>query len=221
MYALARPGSNCKTQTSPLVRQGASHQETLNYLRVIQIWPCVTDGWHLERPADWLSVVTWLTICSERVLKRWIKRSPVPGTKAGNPRWRCRRWNAHCWKRCVATQGGIGARICIQWVWERRYWVLNWSPAAKQYTLEAVDRRYNSWAVRTFWIVLIRWCNQAGVLRYAKESENLSRGKRSLKKLWQWKPLSEQEELLRAVEICSVYKVTNVLSLIVIKYLSQ
>jgi hypothetical protein len=38
MTALARTRSNCKRQTRPLVREGASHQQTRNCVVVIKIW---------------------------------------------------------------------------------------------------------------------------------------------------------------------------------------
>jgi hypothetical protein len=52
MTALARPSSNCKLHNLLLVREGAPHQQTDNYLTVIQIWSrAPIDAWHQGRPS--------------------------------------------------------------------------------------------------------------------------------------------------------------------------
>jgi hypothetical protein len=54
--ALARASSNCKWQTCPLFRKGASHQQSCNCLTIIKIWYWAPDGCLTPRQTDWLTV---------------------------------------------------------------------------------------------------------------------------------------------------------------------
>jgi hypothetical protein len=51
---LARANTNCKRQVYPLVREGSPHPQTTNCLTGLR-WAS-----HQDRPANWLSIVTWL-----------------------------------------------------------------------------------------------------------------------------------------------------------------
>jgi hypothetical protein len=56
MTALARPSSNCKRETRPLVREGAPHQQALNCVTVIQIWSLTPDGGLTPRQTGRLTI---------------------------------------------------------------------------------------------------------------------------------------------------------------------
>jgi hypothetical protein len=56
MTALARASSNCRRQTRPIVRKGASHQQTHNCLTVTKIWSWAPDGGLTPRQAGRLIV---------------------------------------------------------------------------------------------------------------------------------------------------------------------
>jgi hypothetical protein len=54
--ALARASSTYKTQTRPLVREGAPQKQDRNCLTVINIWSWAPDGaWHQDLLTDWLT----------------------------------------------------------------------------------------------------------------------------------------------------------------------
>jgi hypothetical protein len=62
MTALARPNSNCKKHTRPLVREGAPHQQIRNYLTVIKIWAWAPGGCLTPRQTDRLTVGRNITL---------------------------------------------------------------------------------------------------------------------------------------------------------------
>jgi hypothetical protein len=72
MSALERARSNCKRQTRPLVRQGASHQQTSNYLTVIKIWSWAPDECFIPRQTGRQTVGRNMTLTL-------TKGRPVPG----------------------------------------------------------------------------------------------------------------------------------------------
>jgi hypothetical protein len=56
MTALGRISSSCKQQTRPLIREGAPHQQTRNYLTVIKIWSLAPGGCLTTRQTSRLTV---------------------------------------------------------------------------------------------------------------------------------------------------------------------
>jgi hypothetical protein len=62
MTAVARANSNCKRQTRPLVREGATHQQTRNCLTAIKIWPWAPDGCLKPRQTGRLTVGRNITL---------------------------------------------------------------------------------------------------------------------------------------------------------------
>jgi hypothetical protein len=66
MAAMAMPSKNWKLQIRLLVREGALHQQTHNFLKIIKERRrkigCGSQmgAWHQDRLADWQSVIIWL-----------------------------------------------------------------------------------------------------------------------------------------------------------------
>jgi hypothetical protein len=56
MTAMVRTSSNCKRQTSPIVKEGARHQQTRNRLAVIKISSWVPHGCLIPRQTGRLTV---------------------------------------------------------------------------------------------------------------------------------------------------------------------
>jgi hypothetical protein len=120
--ALAKTNSNCKRQTSPLVRDSAPHQQTRKCLTVIKIWSWVPDGCFIPRQTGRLTVGRNIRLETRESVKIWSE------LVRGLPQFICCElllWEADSWARWqVRDPRGRGTST----IWSR-----NRATASKEY----------------------------------------------------------------------------------------
>jgi hypothetical protein len=90
MTTLARTSTKCKRQTRPLIREGATHQQTRNSLTIIKIWSCAPDECLTPRHTGRLTFgrnITW-TLANDltgHTLRLQNGDQPVKTSTSHNP----------------------------------------------------------------------------------------------------------------------------------------
>jgi hypothetical protein len=107
MTAPSRASSNCKRQTRPLIREGASHQQIRNCLAVIKIWSWAPDGCLTPRQTGRLTVgrniTLTLTVTLTRVAVENVSRNRGLGARQ-SPAGNDVSGRGHCWDPLPGNQ---------------------------------------------------------------------------------------------------------------------